>query len=103
MKKFALLLLTCILTLSLCACGGNTQQTAQSTAGTTSGSSDGASSTVSTEGLPPKPDDFPTSTITCIVGFSAGGGVDTAARLLLKYAQCDRCFRRCCSNASSGQ
>lgn len=37
--------------------------------------------------LPEKPSDFPTSTITCVVGFTAGGGVDTAARLLLKYAQ----------------
>ncbi|MBQ7732480.1 MAG: tripartite tricarboxylate transporter substrate binding protein [Synergistaceae bacterium] len=37
--------------------------------------------------LSEKPADFPTSTITCVVGFTAGGGVDTAARLLLKYAQ----------------
>lgn len=37
--------------------------------------------------LPEKPNNFPTSTITCVVGFTAGGGVDTAARLLLKYAQ----------------
>ena len=61
MKKIVSVVLTC----ALCLCGG------------ASFAAD----------LPAKPADFPTSTITCVVGFTAGGGVDTAARLLLKYAQ----------------
>lgn len=95
MKKITAMILSACMCLSLAACG-NSQQTEttaaketaqQTTAAETAAETAEAGAMVNTDGLPEKPADFPTSTITCYVGFAAGGGVDTAARLLLKYAQ----------------
>jgi len=74
MKKIVSLILVCALALTFVACGTKSEQTSTQPA-------------AQVEGLPAKPADFPKSTITCYVGYAAGGGVDTAARLLLKYAQ----------------
>lgn len=97
MKKITSLMLAAALCLNLAACSGQ-NQTPQETAKATEAVKETAKSTEAqapagnTEaalenGLPEKPANFPSSTITCYVGFAAGGGVDTAARLLLKYAQ----------------
>jgi len=91
MKKGIAFVLALMMCLSLTACGN--QQSAPSGAQTSQPIQQGtttqpsASASVDTSGLPEKPADFPTSTITVYVGFTAGGGVDTAARLLMKYAQ----------------
>jgi len=89
MKKIVSLLLAGALAFSLAACsqtqpnnGNNPSANAPSNSVSSAGNS-----TADLSALPPKPADFPTSTITCYVGYSAGSGVDTAARLLLKYAQ----------------
>lgn len=103
MKKVTTLILAAALCLNLAACGNNSQSSAPATtaapAATTAATTAAAETTAAAAenseadpagtvaGLPEKPADFPTSTITCYVGFAAGGGVDTAARLLLKYAQ----------------
>ena len=88
MKKMMSLILACVLILSLCACGGQAQGgDASTTTGGNTPSGTETSAQPAANGLPAKPADFPKSTITCYVGYAAGGGVDTAARLLLKYAQ----------------
>ncbi len=97
MKKVVTLILAAALCLNLAACG-NSSKTAETTAAAATAATEAATEAATTaatvdtgaataNGLPEKPADFPTSTITCYVGFAAGGGVDTAARLLLKYAQ----------------
>lgn len=92
MKKITALILSACMCLSLTAC--QSSQTAETTAAKeeaqkteTTVAAETTEPAADTDGLPEKPADFPTSTITCYVGFAAGGGVDTAARLLLKYAQ----------------
>ncbi|MBQ7534989.1 MAG: tripartite tricarboxylate transporter substrate binding protein [Stomatobaculum sp.] len=92
-RKIAAMFLAAAMTASLAACGGSSkpaETTAAPAAAETTAAAAAAetkAAAANTEGLPEKPADFPTSTITCYVGYSAGGGVDTAARLLLKYAQ----------------
>lgn len=81
MKKFLSMILAAAMCLSLVSCG------AQNSSSTPSTPSTPTSPAITNADLPEKPADFPKSTITCYVGYSAGGGVDTAARLLLKYAQ----------------
>ena len=89
MRKCVSLMMVCVMALMLCACGSKPQETTAAPAETksTEAVSNETGSTDMQGELPQKPADFPTSTITCVVGFTAGGGVDTAARLLLKYAQ----------------
>lgn len=78
MKKFILMFLVAVLCLSLAACGnGDSKQPAAKEPASAS----------NTNGLPAKPDDFPTSAITVIVGYSAGGSVDAVTRLLMQHAQ----------------
>ena len=77
MKKMISLVLAAAICLSLAACRTSNPSTSQTPNSSVPVNAD----------LPPKPADFPKSTITCYVGYSGGGGVDTAARLLLKYAQ----------------
>lgn len=77
MKKMISLVLAAAICLSLASCSTSNPSASQTP----------NSSAPVNANLPPKPADFPKSTITCYVGYSGGGGVDTAARLLLKYAQ----------------
>ena len=82
MKKLLSLILAAVMCFSLAACGDKTAANSGNDASQSSTPSAAANAN-----LPAKPADFPTGTITCYVGYSAGGGVDNAARLLLKYAQ----------------
>lgn len=89
-KKLTSIMLSSLLCLNLAACSSSGSAPAETTAAAKQEAAvetKAATTEVNTDGLPEKPADFPTSTITCYVGFAAGGGVDTAARLLLKYAQ----------------
>lgn len=91
MKKVLSAALIAALTASLVGCSSSPkQETTQAPAAQTEAAKEDTAKTEApkAEGeLPEKPANFPTSSITCYVGFTAGGGVDTAARLLLKYAQ----------------
>jgi tripartite-type tricarboxylate transporter receptor subunit TctC len=90
MKKVFALILSTVMCLSLAACGSGSASNSAASSTASSASSATASAASGSNvgsGLPAKPADFPTSTITVYVGFTAGGGVDTAARLLMKYAQ----------------
>lgn len=70
MKKVFALFLTCLMTLSLVACGGTETTTEEEPSG---------SSTETEETL-----DFPTGNITCIIPYGAGGTMDTLSRALFE-------------------
>lgn len=84
MKKIFAMVMAAAMAVSLVACGGSA---APASSAAPAESAATAPAAVSDVDLPEKPADFPTGAITCYVGYAAGGGVDTAARLLLKYAQ----------------
>lgn len=84
MKKIvsSMLALAMVLTLAGCGNSGNTtgSGSSKSSGGTTSGndtSQSGGGATL----------DYPTGTITIIVPYSAGGAMDTTARVFAKYAE----------------
>lgn len=70
MKKVFALFLTCLMTLSLVACGGTGTTTEEETSG---------GNTEAEETL-----DFPTGNITCIIPYGAGGTMDTLSRALFE-------------------
>lgn len=70
MKKVFALFLTCLMTLSLVACGGTKTTTEEETSG---------GNTETEETL-----DFPTGNITCIIPYGAGGTMDTLSRALFE-------------------
>lgn len=80
MKKIvsSMLALAMLLTLASCGSTGSSAGTSTSTSGSGSSSQSG-----STEA----PLNYPTSTINIIVPYSAGGAMDTTARVFAKYAE----------------
>ena len=71
------------------AAAGNTEKAAEeskSAKGQETGKTESAQQASGTEQLK-APEGFPKEPITVVVGFAAGGGVDTAARLMMKYVQ----------------
>ena len=70
MKKVFALFLTCLMTLSLVACGGTETTTEEEPSG----------SSTETEA----PLDFPKENITCIIPYGAGGTMDTLSRALFE-------------------
>ena len=80
MKKVFALLLACVLTLSLAACGGDTGAAAPPDAS--------ANTPDSSQSEPQQPAeaplDYPKSNITCIIPYGAGGTMDTLSRALFE-------------------
>lgn len=84
MKKLLALILALSMVLALYACGNNTPAanatpTASSSAGTSAGGASGGS------GSEPAQNDYPNKTITFIVPYDAGDGLDLSTRAFLEY------------------
>lgn len=87
MKKLLSLILAGMMCLSLAACGEKAAPAPSAPTQEATTPTPAPEAPATDNGLPAKPADFPKGTITLYVGYAAGGGVDNAARLLLKYAQ----------------
>ena len=86
MKRILAAALCLMMVLSLAACGGskNTQQTTSTPATTQPQTSEPAQTAE-----PETPAWKPTSTVNVIVGFAAGGGMDSLARAVAQYIDLD--------------
>ena len=85
MKRIAVLLLTLAMLLSLAACGAKGGETASPAASSNPAGSSGADTAE-----PAEPEGWkPTSTVNVIVGFAAGGGMDSLARAVAQYIDLD--------------
>lgn len=83
MKKIVSSMLALAMLLSLASCGGGTKPNA----GTTSGSETPSGNDASQSNGGAATLNYPTGTITIIVPYSAGGAMDTTARVFAKYAE----------------
>lgn len=81
MKKGIALFLTALMTLSAVGCASS------SPAPATSPAAPAASSDTPSAAAPADDFQYPTSTVTIVVPYSAGGAMDTTARLFAKHAQ----------------
>lgn len=87
MKKMLTLTLVLLLALfTLAACGGN-QETGQQANSESKSSESSNTSKSESESNESKESDFPNKPINVIVAYSAGGGTDTGARILLPHVE----------------
>jgi len=84
MKRFFTITLAILMILSLTACSSNTSSPG---APTSSAPLASPADSRSSEAAPADAPDYPTSTITIVVPYAAGGAMDNTARLFAKYAE----------------